>query len=141
MSGRIGELKTAGRGWVSPLLAPSPPRMPTVGRFDILTSCWELVVGRDEIVDVEVVASMTWTAKLSECTKPNLEGQDFESWQDSAALMSSHVALTLLSPSTTFTSPRLTLWKSLLSSSVNIYTHICARIQSWRHSSWTIFGI
>jgi hypothetical protein len=36
-SGRIGELKTAGRGWVSPVLEPSPPKMPTVGRFDILT--------------------------------------------------------------------------------------------------------
>ena len=36
MSGRMGALKTAGRGWVDPEALPSPPRMPTVGLPDIL---------------------------------------------------------------------------------------------------------
>ena len=36
MSGRIGELKTAGRGWVDPLAVPSAEMMPTVGLEDIL---------------------------------------------------------------------------------------------------------
>ena len=39
MSGRIGELKTAGRGCDLPEEEPSAPKTPTVGRLDILTDC------------------------------------------------------------------------------------------------------
>ncbi len=37
MSGRIGDEKTAGRGWVEPLAVPSAEAMVTVGRVVILT--------------------------------------------------------------------------------------------------------
>jgi hypothetical protein len=43
MSGRMGELKTAGKGWVLPEPLPSPPMIPTVGRFDILIDMREEV--------------------------------------------------------------------------------------------------
>lgn len=36
MSGRIGDLNTAGRGWVCPLGVPSPLEMVTVGRVAIV---------------------------------------------------------------------------------------------------------
>lgn len=36
MSGRIGDLNTAGRGWVSPLGVPSPLAIVTVGRVAIV---------------------------------------------------------------------------------------------------------
>lgn len=35
MSGRIGDLNTAGKGWVCPLGVPSPLAMVTVGRVAI----------------------------------------------------------------------------------------------------------
>lgn len=36
MSGRIGDLNTAGSGWVFPLGVPSPLAMVTVGRVAII---------------------------------------------------------------------------------------------------------
>ena len=43
MSGRIGALNTAGRGWVEPLGVPSAPAIVTVGRLVILAVVMEVV--------------------------------------------------------------------------------------------------
>jgi len=53
ISGRIGELKTAGRAWVCPLLAPSAPTIPTVGLFDIL----EVVSGMFQVLSASAFAT------------------------------------------------------------------------------------
>lgn len=43
MSGRMGDLKTAGRGCVDPLGVPSAPAMVTVGRVVMFALCMSRV--------------------------------------------------------------------------------------------------
>jgi len=68
ISGRIGAVKTAGSGWVSPLAAPSAPLMETVGRLVILAlvmrGCrWSLEVEIVRFWNLLALAQQMWEGR------------------------------------------------------------------------------
>lgn len=70
MSGRMGALKTFGRGCVSPLGLPSAEAMVTVGRVDILI-CLQLTMG-GYVVELQLQQRLEDSGRITVCVRENL---------------------------------------------------------------------